>query len=99
MHVKYQKRSLGVFSALDAQSVELPLLQAALHQTDCAAHATLDVLQGRGREALPQLITQHLSGRGRDKQRARKRESRERVCCRWDEQADGNADGNVDAST
>lgn len=63
VHVKYQKRSLGVFGALDAESVELPLLQAALHQTDCAAHATLDVLKGRSREALPQLVIQHLSGR------------------------------------
>lgn len=62
VQVKYQKGSLGVFRALDAQSVELPLLQAALHQADGAAHATLDVLKGGGREALPQLVTQHLSG-------------------------------------
>lgn len=89
VHVKYQKGSLGVLSALDAQSVELALLQAALHQADGAAHATLDVLEGRGREALPQLIIQHLSGGRRDKQRARKRESRRCVCCRRDERADG----------
>lgn len=80
-----QKCSLGIFGALDAQRVELPLLQAALHQTDGAAHATLDVLKSRSREALPQLIKQHLPGRGRDNQCARQHESRTRSCCCWDE--------------
>lgn len=42
--VFYQKCSLGVFSALDAECVELALLQAALHQTDCTAYTSLDVL-------------------------------------------------------
>lgn len=89
VHVTHQEGRLGVLRALDAQSVELPLLQAALHQTDSAAHATLDVLKRRSREALPQLVTQHLSGRRRHKQRARERESRRRVCWRRDERGDG----------
>jgi len=59
----YQKCRLGVFSAFDAHRVELPLLQAALHETDRTADATLDVLKRRSREALPQLIIQHLSDR------------------------------------
>lgn len=58
----YQEGSLGVFGALDALRVKLALLQAALHQADGAADAPLDVLKRCGREALPQLVVQHLSG-------------------------------------
>ncbi|TNN87458.1 hypothetical protein EYF80_002175 [Liparis tanakae] len=57
------KCHLGVFSALDAHRVELPLLQAAMHEADRTADATLDVLKRRSREALPQLIIQHLPNR------------------------------------
>lgn len=63
VNLSYQKCSLGVFGALDAQCVELALLQAALHQTDRTADATLDVLKRRSWEALSQLIIQHLPDR------------------------------------
>lgn len=65
MFVHYQKSGLGVLGALDAKCVKLALLQAALHQTDCTADATLDVKKRRRREALPQLIIQHLPDRYR----------------------------------
>lgn len=79
--MSYQEGSLGVFGALDAQRVELPLLQAALHQADGRAHAALDVLKGRSREALAQLVKQHLPGRGRDTQCAHSHESRKGMYC------------------
>lgn len=65
--VPHQEGSLGDLCAVNAQVVELALLQAALHQTHCTAHPTLDVLQRGRREALPQLIIQHLPERARQK--------------------------------
>ena len=65
--VPHQEGSLGDLCAVNAQVVELALLQAALHQTHCTAHPTLDVLQRGRREALPQLIIQHLPERDREK--------------------------------
>lgn len=73
--VSHQERSLGVLRALDAQRVKLALLQAALHQADGAADATLDVLERRGREALPQLVVQHLPDE-EPKTRRRERQTR-----------------------
>lgn len=74
--VPHQEGSLGDLCAVNAQVVELALLQAALHQTHCTAHPTLDVLQRGRREALPQLIIQHLPERDREKGGGERRRER-----------------------
>lgn len=54
----YQERELRLVGALDALRVELALLQAAVHEAHSTGHPALDVLEGGGREAHAQLVTQ-----------------------------------------
>lgn len=58
----YQEGQLGLVGALDAFGAELALLEAAVHDAHGTGHPALDVLQGGGWEAHPQLVTQDVPG-------------------------------------
>lgn len=59
----YQKGQLGLVSALNAFCVKFALLEAAMHDVHGTRHPSLDILEGGGREAHPQLVAQNVSGR------------------------------------